>query len=391
MLKDIALLSPIFVTLFWSLIFFIQIGKTDKSKINLGILMLMAFLLYNSHAIFFNNYYVIYSYIEGIYIFSMLSLYPIYYLYLQSLSTNKLVFKQQLIHFVPALIFSVAIFITTMILTPEERIIYVKEILINKNLKQLNLSFLVGVKGLIFFMSRVVLIIQVGYYLIKGVLVANKHNLQIANYYSNMEGITLNWVKVLNITFLFIALSSITFAIIGRSYFTQHEVFLLIPSGLFTTFLFIIGFYGNHQIQVSTEFRDEEQMSDTGEIKNEQNKLLKNQIVKLFVVDKIYTNSDLRITSISEILKTNRTYISKLINEEFGKNFSEFVNEYRIEEAKNLLLDKNYNLFTIEHIAEKSGFGSVNSFTRVFKEIVGMPPGKFKEQIIQVKKYKKNS
>lgn len=382
MLKDIALLSPIFVTLFWSLIFFIQIGKTDKSKINLGILMLMAFLLYNSHAIFFNNYYVIYSYIECIYIFSMLSLYPIYYLYLQSLSTNKLIFKQRLIHFVPALIFSVAIFILTMILTSEERIIYVKEILINKNFEKVNYSFLVRLKGLIFFMSRVVLIIQVGYYLVKGILVANKYNRQLANYYSNMEGRTLNWVKVLNVAFLFISLSSIFFAIIGRSYFIQHEAFLLIPSSLFTVFLFLIGFYGNHQIQLSAEYRDEEQISDITEIKNNQNEILKNQIVQLFEEDKIYKNSDLRITSVSKTLKTNRTYISKLINEEFKKNFNEFVNEYRTEEAKKLLSDKNHNLYTIEHIAEKSGFGSVNSFTRVFKEIVGMPPGKYKEQII---------
>lgn len=382
MLKDIALFSPIFATLFWSLIFFIQIGKTDKSKINLGILMLMAFILYISHAIFFNNYYKIYSYIEFIYIFSRLSLYPLYYFYLLSLSTNKIVSKQQLIHFVPALVFSIAIFIITMILTPEEQVIYVKGILVNKNIKQLNLSSLVGVKGLIFLVSRVIFIIQVSYYLIKGIIVANKYNRQIANYYSNTEGINLNWVKFLNIAFLIISLSSITLTFIGKSFFTQHEAFLLIPSGIFTVFLFIIGFNGNRQIQLHAEFRVEELISDSKEIKNYQNEILKNQLVQLFEEDKIYKYSDLRITSISETLKTNRTYISKLINEEFKMNFNEFVNEYRIIEAKKLLLDKNHNLFTIEHIAEKSGFGSVNSFTRVFKAVVGMPPSIFKEQII---------
>ena len=379
MLKDIALLSPIFVTLFWSLIFFIQIGKTDKSKINLGTLMLLAFVLYVSHAIFFNNFYLLYSFIECFYIFSMLSLYPIYYLYLVSLSTNNIVFKH-LIHFFPALIFSVAIFFITMISTPEERIIYVKEILIDKNLKELNLSTLVGIKGLIFFLSRIVLIIQIVYYLTKGVIVAKTHNQQIANYYSNMEGITLNWVKSLNIVFIFIALSSITFAIIGRSYFTQHEAYLLIPSVLFTFFLFTIGFNGNHQIQVNAEIRSSEQISDAAEIKNGQTNILKNQLVQLFEEDKIYKNSDLRITLVSEILKTNRTYISKLINAEFKKNFNEFVNEYRIEEAKKLLLDKNHTLYTIEHIAEKSGFGSVNSFTRTFKTMVGVPPSKYKRR-----------
>jgi AraC-like DNA-binding protein len=90
----------------------------------------------------------------------------------------------------------------------------------------------------------------------------------------------------------------------------------------------------------------------------------------------------LRITSVSDSLKTNRTYISRLINDEFGVNFNEFVNKYRIEEAKKLLESNESKLFTMEHIAEKSGFGSVNSFTRVFKEFEGITPGQFKNKSI---------
>lgn len=382
MLKDIALLSPIYVSLFWSLVFFIQIGNIDKSKINMGILMLLAFLLYCSHAIFFNNFHRLYSNIESIYIFSMLSMYPMYYLYLISLTTGKIVFKQQLIHFVPALVFSVAAFIMASILTPGERIIYVKETLINKNLKELNLSTLVGLKGLVFFLSRAVLVFQVLYYLIKGVLAANEHNKRIVNYYSNTEGKTLNWVKFLNIAFLIISVSIIIFVFIGRSYFIQHEAFLLIPSGIFSIFLFAIGFNGNRQVRLNVELKDDQFMPDSNEIKNGQNEFLKNQLVQLFAEDKIYKYSDLRITSVSESLKTNRTYISKLINEEFQMNFNEFVNKYRIEEAKELLSDIDHNLYTMEYIAEKSGFGSVNSFARVFKIVIGMPPGKYKEQIM---------
>ena len=341
--------------------------------------MLMALILYISHAIFFNNLFKFYSYIECFYILSMLSLYPLYYLYLLSLSTKKLVFKK-LVHFIPAVIFSVAIFIATVILTPEERIIYINEILINKSFMQTNLPFLVRIKGFIFLASRIIFIIQIGYYLIKGVSVANTHNRQIVNYYSNTERKTLGWVKIINIIFLFTSLGSIAFVFIGRGFFTHNEALLLIPSGLYTMFLFIIGFNGNRQIRLNVEFKDDDLASNLNEFKNGQSKNLKKQLIQLFDINKIYINSDLRITSISETLKTNRTYISKLINEEFKMNFNEFVNEYRIKEAKKLLLDKNNNLYTIEHIAEISGFGSVNSFTRVFKSIVGMPPGKFKDQ-----------
>ena len=63
-------------------------------------------------------------------------------------------------------------------------------------------------------------------------------------------------------------------------------------------------------------------------------------------------------------------------------NFSEFVNIHRIKEAKFILKDKNFKIYTMEHIAEMSGFGSLNSFNRVFKEIEGVTPGQFKNKRI---------
>ena len=377
MLKEIALLTPIYVSLFWGLFFFIQIGNTDKSKMNMGILMVVAFLLYSSHAIFFNNLYELYSQIEGVYIFSMLSLYPLYYVYLLSLTSKKLIYRQYFIHFIPALVFSIAAFIMVLILTPEEQIIYVKETLIDKNLKGLNLTTLVGIKGLIFFISRAVLLIQVAYYLVKGILIANKHNQQIVNYFSNTEGKTLNWVKLLNIAFLIISASSITLVLLGRSYFIQHEASLLIPSIVFSAFLFTIGFKGSRQVHINYDFNDEEITSYSNGTKEGQTEILKKQLIQLFEDIKVYKNSELRITTVSESLQTNRTYISKLINEEFQMNFNEFVNKYRIDEAKKLLSENNLDVFTMEHIAERSGFGSVNSFTRVFKSTVGIPPSKY--------------
>lgn len=377
MLKEITILTPIFITLFWALVFFIQMGKTDKPKFILGIFMILAFFLYCSHAIFFSKLYDLYSYIECIYIFSMLSVYPMYFIYLSLLATEKLNLKRQLIHFIPALFFGVLALITTLLLTPEERIIYVKEILIENNLKGLIISTLTGIKGLIFFLSRGALLFQIGFYVFKGIRLANKHNERIANYYSNTEGKTLNWVRQISIVFVVVSIASITFVFIGRSYFTQHEVSLVIPSAIFSILLFTLGFKGNQQVQVNFEFGEEEFLIDLNIDKNGQNNKMKRELIQLFDIDKIYKNPDLRITSVSGLLKTNRTYISKLINEEFHMNFNEFVNKYRIEEAKKWMEDTDRDSYTLEYIAEKSGFGSVNSFTRVFKTIVGSPPGKW--------------
>lgn len=84
----------------------------------------------------------------------------------------------------------------------------------------------------------------------------------------------------------------------------------------------------------------------------------------LFNDDMIFRNPDLKIWDVCNMLGTNRTYVSKVINREYGRNFCNHVNHYRVQYAKRLIV-KNSQL-TNEEIAENSGFGSVNSLYRAF-------------------------
>ena len=355
-------------------------GEKDEPKKFLGVFMIFSFLLYCSHAVFFSNLYYLYSYIEFIYVFCMLSIYPMYFIYLQSLTTLEIKLNERLQHFIPAAFFGFLVLITSLILTPENRTIYVQEILINKNLKKLDISTFVGTKGVIFFLSRIAFLIQIGHYAFNGIKLANTHNEEIENYYSNTEGKTFHWVKRINIIILLVALTSITFTFIGRGFFSKNENFLIIPSAIFSSFLFFIGYKGNRQLRIISDFGEDLNFSDLNEINNNPNKKLVNRLIQLFEKEKIYRNPDLRITHISESLQTNRTYISKLINEEFEMNFNQFVNNFRINEAKKLLEEDNGKVSSMELIAEKSGFGSFNSFTRVFKNITGTTPGNFRNK-----------
>lgn len=70
--------------------------------------------------------------------------------------------------------------------------------------------------------------------------------------------------------------------------------------------------------------------------------------------------------------------VSQIINIRFQKNFSEVINSYRVEEAKNLLIQKpNYS---IEGIAFEAGFGSKATFNRVFKKHTGLTPSEYLSQ-----------
>ncbi len=380
MLKEIAILSPIFITLFWCLVLLFQSTNRHDPKFKLGVFMLFAFALYCSHAVFFNNQYHLYSYFEALYLFSMLSIYPLYYNYTISLASKSLTSKNKVDYFLPAVLFSLFALVITVLLSPEDRILYVKETLIEKNLKDLTFNSLIGLKGIAFFTSRIFFLFQVAYF---GVLVFRftaKHNHQLEDYYSNTEGKTLSWVKIINVVILIAATASVIFALIGRSYFLQNEVSLLFPSFIFSAFFFFIGYNGSQQIQVINDIEEEQFVFNFSDSNDDLNYDLKTQIADLFANQKVYKNSDLRITTVSEQLNTNRTYISKLINEEFNVTFSDFVNTFRVEEAKKLLTNTDNQLFTMEYIAEKSGFGSVNSFSRVFKKAFGTSPGNYRDK-----------
>ena len=100
---------------------------------------------------------------------------------------------------------------------------------------------------------------------------------------------------------------------------------------------------------------------------------------KLFESEKIFTKHDLTIEKLAKRLSTNRSYLSKIINEEFNKNYSDFLNEYRIKEAMLMLSDPSKNRkYSIEAIAKDAGFKTVSSFNPAFKRITGVTPSVFK-------------
>ena len=88
--------------------------------------------------------------------------------------------------------------------------------------------------------------------------------------------------------------------------------------------------------------------------------------------EKPYLNPEFRLMDLRQVLPLNRTYLSQLINNEYGCNFYQFVTNYRIEEAKRLMHEHPDMKF--QEIAEQCGFSSPTVFSRVFVREVGMTP-----------------
>ena len=105
------------------------------------------------------------------------------------------------------------------------------------------------------------------------------------------------------------------------------------------------------------------------------------RLATYFEEAKPYLNPNLKIDDLCIVLITNRNYLSKAISNKFGMNFLNLINTYRIARAKELLLDKKYEHYSIQGVAEMSGFKSSSSFYTFFKQIVGVTPSDFRKEI----------
>lgn len=99
-------------------------------------------------------------------------------------------------------------------------------------------------------------------------------------------------------------------------------------------------------------------------------------------VEKIFLDPELTLNSLASKLKTNREYLSQLLNNVIGKNFIDYVNDYRIEEAKAILTNeanKKSGIQTMVGIANAVGFKNTSTFNPIFKRITGLTPSEYKK------------
>ncbi|WP_176223757.1 helix-turn-helix domain-containing protein [Marivirga sericea] len=103
-------------------------------------------------------------------------------------------------------------------------------------------------------------------------------------------------------------------------------------------------------------------------------------ITKLAIIPdkKLFRNPNLKVSDIAKSLNISSHQLSQFLNDNLGKSFTLFINEYRIEEAKQLLLsNKNYS---IEAIGYDCGFNSKSTFFTTFKKITRTTPAKYKKE-----------
>ncbi|GAB5553123.1 MAG: hypothetical protein Sapg2KO_27140 [Saprospiraceae bacterium] len=92
---------------------------------------------------------------------------------------------------------------------------------------------------------------------------------------------------------------------------------------------------------------------------------------------KHHLDTGLNIKLLSQELDTNEKYLSQAINQILGISFTQWINTFRVEEAKVQLLQSSNQHLTLEAIGQQCGFRSKSSFFNAFKKITGLTPNAY--------------
>lgn len=105
------------------------------------------------------------------------------------------------------------------------------------------------------------------------------------------------------------------------------------------------------------------------------------ELEQIMIDYKLYLNSDLSLKDLASYLELPINYVSQLLNQGFNKNFSEYINTFRLNEFKErVILEENKGL-TIMAIAYDSGFNSKTVFNTFFKKIEKMTPNNYLKSV----------
>ncbi len=168
---------------------------------------------------------------------------------------------------------------------------------------------------------------------------------------------------------------------IQMAYFSNYLLGLipyLAGPVVYGVFVFAIAFFAVTERQIDRQ-KGQESKYDNIHLEASEFEQIQNGIQILMATEKPYLEADYSLENLSARLGKARYIVSHVINKGFQTNFSDFINSYRVEEAKNKLRSASNHNIKIAQIAFECGFNSLSSFNASFKKHTGTTPSKFRD------------
>ncbi len=237
----------------------------------------------------------------------------------------------------------------------------------------------------------IVFCLQVLPYCVAAYYKINKYQKNLLAYASNTERVDLSWLKKVVVCVIIITalwLSDILF---------QLSEISAASDSIITVFYFLsvwyIAYHSLNQRELFTFSKEEKKeieiiISETEARPETKKKLILDEKLGYYIQslenfmdkEKPHLDPEISLIRMADQFKTSPHQLSYLINTGFEENFFQFVNRYRVEEAKRMMLDPAHNHLTLVGIAHEAGFNSKTVFNTTFRKITGKTPTEFKNE-----------
>ena len=180
------------------------------------------------------------------------------------------------------------------------------------------------------------------------------------------------WVKAFLICMILLAIvwpitliSSVFFEIDGDAHYYPIEILLVL-------FIYWIAFVGYQKIKSIDALK-----SRTNDLPSSEAKKYLDELSSLMKRDRLFLDPELSRDKVASRLGISAKLVSAVLNQYAEKNFNDFVNAYRVEEATKKLLSGEYEHLTLSAIGLDAGFNSQATFQRAFKNTHGLSPKEY--------------
>ncbi len=371
---------------FLSVLIFHKHGRLFANRFLVALIMLYSLLLLNlliGDIDFSNTYYHLVPFIVGLAFFMI----PLHYLYAKYMIQRTGQFNpSDWLHFLPFLIWET--FSLAGIFAWPNRPRFLAR-LIGSDPQEVG-----------FILFHWLIILQGSLYMFITLRALHRYSRDIKAVFSSTEKVRLDWLTY--ITYMALAVIVIFFIenlfLVGGVNLTGN---FTLSSVLVAVYVYAIGYLGLFKSEVFTlpeiaaslsrlpeltaPAARETNISAGGQEKYEKSGLstekaneYKKRLLNLMEKEAPYLEEDLTLGSLADRLSISPHNLSEVINTGLGQNFFDFVNHYRVEKAKNDLVDQEKQHLKILAVAYEAGFNSKSSFYAIFKKHTGLTPAEYR-------------
>lgn len=287
------------------------------------------------------------------------AMFPCLYMAVNHYKSSSLPKKDWLLHFVPFLLFLIF------------SLVHLMPVLFNEQ------SHLPALPSWIGFIVRYFFFCQMIYYWIVCLYLFRSHQKNIKMVASFTEKIDLEWLKYLLISVLFlIFIRILSTSYIHVAYYSPILYFLgiilLAYSTLTQKSIYTVETFRPMEIDEITQKKTLNERLTIEQVEE-----LKYIVMRKTVDQNLYLDPGLTLSVLSDKVGISTHELSYVLNNGLGKNFYQFINELRTEEAKSLLLSEDTNHLDMLGIAIRAGFNSKTTFYTTFKKATGITPKEY--------------